>query len=206
MTSRVVNHGMSLDAPTIILASGSPRRAELMRKHGYRVRIVKPPLEEPSGFGQSLSPVELAMAVSYFKAKCVAHTEREGWIIAGDTIVTHQGVIFGKPVDRVDAKRILTALTGTTHHVITGVTLMNARAHRHQLDSDSTAVTMRAMSDAEMQAYLDTRAWEGKAGAYGIQDRGDAFIDRIDGSFTNVVGFPMELIGRMLKEVGLTAP
>lgn len=151
-------------------------------------------------------------------------------ILAGDTVVALDGRLFGKPTDRADARRILSALSGTTHHVITGVALLDIPSpdstrprsvRRADLSSsasygseiagwgthgwcrlirhDTTAVTMRRLTDAERETYLDTGAWKGKAGAYGIQDSGDAFVERIDGSFTNVVGFPMELILQMLK-------
>ncbi len=98
---------------------------------------------------------------------------------------------------------ILSALSGTTHEVITGVTLLNAATGARLIDHDVTAVTMKAMPEPDLEAYLATDGWRGKAGAYGIQDRGDAFIERIDGSFTNVVGFPMELVSRMLSRWGL---
>jgi len=114
-----------------------------------------------------------------------------------------QYAIFGKPRDRADAKRILSAIAGTTHEVITGVTLLDAASGARQIEHDVTRVTMRRLGDDEIEAYLDTGAWQGKAGAYGIQDRGDAFVERIDGSFTNVVGFPMELIERMLQTWGV---
>ena len=87
--------------------------------------------------------------------------------------------------------------------VITGVTLLNASTDEMLIRHDSTDVTMRQLSVDELEAYLDTGAWEGKAGAYGIQDRGDAFVTNVEGSFTNVVGFPMELIGQMLEQWGI---
>ena len=115
-----------------------------------------------------------------------------------DTIAALDGCVFGKPADRADAKHILNRLAGTTHEVITGVTLLDAVTGTRQIEHDVTRVTMKALSDDEIEAYLDTGAWEGKAGAYGIQDKGDAFVTRIEGSFSNVVGFPMELISAML--------
>lgn len=176
-----------------------------MREHGYPVEIIAPPLREPGPLPGDLTPTQQAEAVSYFKAQSVARGLNEGWILAGDTIAALKGRIFGKPVDREDAKNILAALSGTTHEVITGVTLLDAATGARLIDHDVTTVTMKAMPDAELAAYLATDGWRGKAGAYGIQDRGDAFIERIDGSFTNVVGFPMELVSRMLSQWGLEA-
>ena len=186
--------------PRLILASASPRRVSLMREYGFEVEVIKPPLEEPVCLGEDLTPAQQAEALSYFKARSVATLVGEGLILAGDTIVSLSGRIFGKPLDRDDARAILSALAGTTHHVITGVTLLDAATGVRLVRHDSTAVTMRHLSTHELEAYLDTGAWRGKAGAFGIQDHGDPFVERIDGSFTNVVGLPMELISRMLGE------
>ena len=187
----------------LILASASPRRISLMCEHGYAVEVIKPPLEEPAALHPNLTPAEQAEALSYFKAESAATVVTDGVILAGDTIVSLDDRIFGKPANRNDARAILSALAGTTHHVITGVTLLNASNSERLIRHDTTAVIMRPISADELEAYLDTGAWSGKAGAYGIQDRGDAFIERIDGSFTNVVGFPMELVGHMLSKWGI---
>lgn len=193
----------ALQPPRLILASGSPRRISLMREYGYPVEVIAPPLREPGPRPGVLTPTQQAEAVSYFKAQSVARSLNEGWILAGDTIVSLKGRIFGKPAGREDAMTILSALRGTTHEVITGVTLLDASTGARLIQHDVTAVTMKAVPDAELEAYLATDGWRGKAGAYGIQDRGDAFIERIEGSFTNVVGFPMELVSRMLSRWGL---
>ncbi len=189
----------------LILASASPRRVRLMGEYGYTVEVIKPLLEEPAALCEGLTPAEQAEAFSHFKAKSVATLVTEGVILAGDTIVSLNDRVFGKPADRDGARAILSALTSTTHDVITGVTLIDASTGGRLIRHDATAVTMKPMSVDQLEAYLDTGAWAGKAGAYGIQDHGDAFIERIDGSFTNVVGFPMELIGHMLSEWGIHA-
>ncbi len=189
-------------APRLILASSSPRRQALMREYGFEVRVIAPELDEPDLTSRNLSPAQQAEALSYFKAGCVARLIDRGTVIGGDTIAALEGQIFGKPTDRDDARRTLARLAGTTHQVITGVTLLDAARGTRLIQHDTTNVTMRPLADAELEAYLDTGAWQGKAGAYGIQDRGDAFVERIEGSFTNVVGFPMELLGRMLQAWG----
>jgi septum formation protein len=140
--------------------------------------------------------------LSYFKARAVGEIVKDGWILAGDTITVCGGRIFGKPRDRNDARSILMTLSGTSHQVITAVTLLDMAGRRRLIQHDTTTVVMRQLSDYEIEAYLDMGEWEGKAGAYGIQDRGDVFVDRIEGSFTNVVGFPMELVARMLGQMG----
>ena len=189
----------------LILASASPRRAELLREHGYEFEIIRSPLPEPVEFARELSSVERAEASSDFKAQSVAKLVAVGWILAADTIASLSGHVFGKPVDRDDARRILQSLSGTTHQVITGVTLLDASDGSTLTHHDSTDVTMRRLMEREIEDYLDSGVWGGKAGAYGIQDQGDAFVERIDGSFTNVVGLPMELVKRMLDEFARNA-
>lgn len=191
----------------LILASASPRRAELLRNHGYEFEVRPPPHPEPDTHGTRLSPREHAEAASHFKARSVAGVLREDALVLGaDTVVACEGRIFGKPADRRDACRILGALTGTTHEVITGVTLLDTRRRTRLIRHDVTRVTMRRMSPAEMEAYMSSGDWEGKAGAYGIQDHGDAFVECIEGSFTNVVGLPLELLSRMWGDLGLSPP
>lgn len=187
----------------LILASASPRRRELLKERGYVAEVVIPPFKEPTAADRHLPPAQLAQALSHFKAQAVAMSVRSGIILAGDTIAAHESCVFGKPIDRADAKRILTALSGTTHEVITGVTMLDAATGERAIRHDTTAVTMRHLSAVQLEAYLDTEAWIGKAGAFGIQDQDDPFVEHIDGSFTNVVGFPMELIDRMLQDWGI---
>lgn len=185
----------------LVLASASPRRAQLLRDAGYPFRIVTPPIPEPQTPRPGIAPAQEAEALSYFKARAVAGVVRRGLIIAADTVVAFENEVFGKAADEADARRILTRLMGTTHQVITGVTLADAVGGRRAIAHDVTYVTMRSASDGsgdELEAYLATGAWRGKAGAYGIQDRDDPFVRSIRGSFSNVVGLPLELLGRML--------
>lgn len=186
----------------LVLASASPRRAELMRDAGYLFQIAHPPEDDPAELELELPPVQLAEFFSRMKAKSVAPMFTDELIIGADTIATLEGRIFGKPADRAGAKRILQSIAGTTHQVITGVTVIDSGSGKTMTRHDVTQVTMRPLSDAEIEGYLDTSAWRGKAGAYGIQDHGDKFVTSIEGSFTNVVGLPMELLDRMLAEFG----
>lgn len=187
----------------LILASMSPRRAALMREYGYEVEIVAPPIDEPNPVGRELPPAHLAQALSYFKAQAVATSLDAGVILAGDTVVALGQQIFGKAVDRADARRILTALTGTTHEVVTGVTLLDAATGERDIRHASTTVTMRQIPEDLLEAYLDSKAWIGKAGAFGIQDYNDPFVSRFEGSFTNIVGFPMTIVTSMLAGWGI---
>lgn len=188
----------------LILASSSPRRRELLEGLGYRVEMVAPPIKEPTAVDRDLPPAQLAQAISYFKAKSVGMSIDSGFILAGDTIAALGRRVFGKPTDRDDAARILMALSGTTHQVITGVTLVDAVTGERAIRHETTSVSLRRLSKDQLEAYLESNAWVGKAGAFGIQDRDDPFVKRIDGSYTNVVGFPMELIDAMLREWGIS--
>ena len=188
----------------LILASGSPRRRELLEAYGYEVETIVPPFKEPTAVDRDLPPAQLAQALSYFKAQSVGMSVDSGFILAGDTIAALGLRVFGKPKNRDDAARILSALSGTTHEVVTGVTLLDAATGERSIRHESTAVTMRRLSVQQLEAYLDTNAWMGKAGAFGIQEKDDPFVERIDGSYTNVVGFPMELIDAMLLEWGIS--
>lgn len=182
-----------------ILASNSPRRRQLLCEAGYAFRVVVPPLEEPNEQGGSLSPAQQAEALAYYKARAVAdQVGDELPILAADTVVTDGRRVFGKPADADDARRILGQLAGTRHQVITGVALL-ARGKR-VIASQSTTVQMRPMTPAELDNYIRSNAWQGKAGAYGIQDQGDAFVERVEGSFSNVVGLPMELVVPLLDK------
>ena len=200
----------------LILASASPRRKQLLQEYGYDVETITPPLAEPDldairetsaalPYGSSethRSPSAIAQAIGSFKAKSVADRLVSGIVLAGDTVVAHEDRLFGKPTDRAHATAILRTLQGTTHQVITGVALVDAKSGRRRLEHASTAVTMKSIAKADLQRYLNSGLWMGKAGAYGIQERDDPFVARIDGSFTNVVGLPMELITSMLADWG----
>jgi len=192
----------------LILASGSPRRAQLLADNGYQFEVVPPPLEEPDESSPRVPPEQLAEALSYYKARSVANTIRcsDAAILAADTVVAYQSRIFGKPGDAEAARAILSVLAGTTHQVITGVTVLQPASGLRLIGHEVTHVTMRPMSPDVLDQYIASGAWRGKAGAYGIQDHGDAYIERIQGSFTNVVGLPMSLVAKMLQEVGYVSP
>jgi len=172
----------------------------LLAEAGYDFEVVDPPIEEPTGLGPALSPVERAEALAYFKARSVADGKPRAYVIGADTVVATAGKsakVLGKPADRVEAERMLRDLSGTLHQVITGVALLGPGGHR-QIASAVTHVTMRPMTDAEIEAYVESGEWIGKAGAYAIQETADRFIERIEGSLTNVVGLPIEMVTRMI--------
>lgn len=186
----------------LVLASASPRRAALMREYGYEFEVTTPPLEEPAFLPGNPAPAQQAEALAYFKARSTAERVQGAVILAADTLVALGERVFGKPTDRAHARRILQMLSGTTHDVITGVAILDTTTGDRIIRHDSTAVTMNSLTDTQLEDYLDTGAWKGKAGAYGIQDHGDEFVVRVSGSFTNVVGLPMELVSDLLGTLG----
>jgi septum formation protein len=186
----------------LVLASASPRRRELVAGLGLGFRVEAADVDETPPRGAS--PEEAARAIARRKALAVAPRSGDDPILAADTIVVAaDGEILGKPRDAADACRMLGKLSGTTHRVITGVCLVTGRGARVDVESDVTLVTMRRLTDGEVQAYVDSGECFDKAGSYAIQETGDRFVTRVEGSWTNVVGLPMELVRRLLDENGL---
>ena len=190
------------EARLLILASSSPQRRQLLLQAGVPFQAVDPPIDEPDEPIANLPPARQAESLAYFKARSVADRHPGRTVLAADTIVAGPAGILGKPADADDARRMLAALSGTTHQVITGIALITPAGQRH-IASDTTSVTMKPMSRGDIEAYIDSGEWMGKAGAYAIQLSADRYVDHLDGSFTNVVGLPMELVMQMLGEFEL---
>ena len=184
----------------LVLVSHSPQRVELLRKAGYRFDIVEPAFEEPRHKPPHLTPAQHAQAMAFFKAASVAEQHPDQLLLGADTVISAGADLFGKPVDRADARRMVSILTRRPHQVITGLALLAPALDRRIIADDVTTVYMKPMADAELETYLDSNAWQGKAGAYGLQAGADAFVERIEGSFSNVIGLPMELLSRLLKQ------
>ncbi|MBN1554874.1 MAG: septum formation protein Maf [Phycisphaerae bacterium] len=185
--------------PRLILASASPRRRELLARAGYDFDVQPPVMDEPNHLPAGLPPVSHAESLAYFKARGVAETRSDARVLGADTVVAAGGRILGKPSDADDARRMLTELSHNQHAVITGVALLGPGEER-VIAADVTHVTMRPMSPEEIEDYVASGEWQGKAGAYAIQETADRFIVSLEGSFTNVVGLPMELLGRLLGQ------
>ena len=178
----------------LILASGSPRRRELLAKMGYDFEICVPDVDEHvSGHARDIVAI-----LSQRKARAAAAHYTEGTVIASDTLVSYQGTPLGKPENEADAARMLKMLSGNTHEVFTGVTLLDAASGRRMTRVVRTGVTFRSLSDAEIAAYIATGEPMDKAGAYGIQGGAGRFVVKLDGSFENVMGFPVDDIRDML--------
>jgi len=189
--------------PCLILASNSPRRRQLLEEAGYAFKVIPPTITEPSDALAKAPPAQQAEALAYFKARSVFDSVRPDLPVLGaDTVVAVGNTTVGKPVDARHAREILTLLAGTRHQVITALALIDPGGHR-LIASEASWVRMRAMSPAEIDRYIAGGTWQGKAGAYGIQDHDDAFVECVEGSFTNVMGLPMELLKGLLAQLVL---
>ena len=184
----------------LVLASASPRRQQLLREAGYEFAVSPANIDEDSYL--NLMPIELARHLSFEKAKAVSSRFPHDVVLAADTVVAFGDRPLGKPEDADDARKMLTLLSGTTHIVITGVTLMQKESEVQQTRAAMSAVRMRMLSADEIIAYIAGGQWEGKAGGYGIQDH-DPFVTKMSGSHSNVVGLPMELVEKMLREMNI---
>lgn len=181
----------------LILASGSPRRLELLDLMGLTYTVETPDVDESF----SGRPSETVMEISRRKAAAVAARHSDSIIIAADTLVFADGAL-GKPHTPERAKEMLRSLAGNWHHVYTGITVINTRSGRILRNVDKTRVHLVPMTEQEIDAYVATGEPLDKAGAYGIQGMGGMFVDRIDGSYSNVVGLPMSMLRIMLAQVG----
>lgn len=186
--------------PPLILASASPRRAELLRQLKLEFRVVPSATEEI--FDDQLSPLELCQINAHRKARAVAKTIPDALVLAADTLVFLDDEIMGKPRDAADARRMLTRLQGRTHQVVTGFSLIHLRGHRERTLAVGTDVTFRALTAAQIEEYLAKVHPLDKAGAYAIQEHGDMIVSEIVGSFSNVVGLPIERVGEELASWG----
>ena len=183
--------------PPLILASASPRRAELLRQLQTEFQIV--PSEAAEVIDEQLSPQELCQLNAHHKARAVAKKMPDALVLGADTLVFLEGEIMGKPRDRADARRMLARLQGRTHQVVTGISLIHLRGHRERLFATSTDVTFRPLAAGQIGDYLSKINPLDKAGAYAIQEHGDLIVSEISGSFSNVVGLPVERVGDELK-------
>ena len=181
----------------LILASGSPRRRELLDLMGLTYTVETPDVDESF----SGRPSETVMEISRRKAAAVAARHSDSIIIAADTLVFADDAL-GKPHTPERAKEMLRSLAGNWHHVYTGITVINTRSGRVLRNVDKTRVHLVPMTEQEIDAYVATGEPLDKAGAYGIQGMGGMFVDRIDGSYSNVVGLPMSMLRIMLAQVG----
>jgi septum formation protein len=222
-----MNRPPSPPVPRLILASRSPRRAALLRQMGFEFSIAWKEVDE--NLKDRTEPAETVLSLSALKAEAVlleaeavvSRTEAVlseaeavvsgagavpsgvtgGLVVGADTVVVLDGELLGKPESRIAAGRMLRRLSGRTHEVFTGFTLIDSTTGGRVRGVERTAVTFRRLDDWEIDGYVSSGMPMDKAGAYGIQDRSGLFVERIDGCFYNVVGFPLTRFYEGLKEL-----
>ena len=186
--------------PPLVLASRSPRRRELLAAAGYDFNVIEPALAAECGVCSRETPPELVARLAWQKARDVASRVDRGLVIGCDTVAECRGLILGKPRDETHAREMLSTLRGREHHVYSGLCLWQRPGDEHHVEVDVTRLVMDPISDAELETYLATGSWRDKAGAFGYQDDLD-WVHVIEGSESNVVGLPLELLARMLADV-----
>ncbi len=187
----------------LILASASPRRAELLRSAGVAFEVRPAHIDEAPRPEER--PRQLALRLAQRKARAVAEElSQTTWAVLGaDTIVVVDGEALGKPVDREDARSMLRRLENRSHEVISAFSLLSSAGERHE--TASTRVSFRAFDDDELEGYLDRGGWDDKAGAYAIQAEAGYLVSSIEGSYSNVVGLPLCETIEALQQLGLLA-
>lgn len=180
---------------SLILASSSPRRQELLQLLQIPFQSISANVNED--FSEHMKANEVVKELAYRKAAAVAKEHQDHWVIGSDTIVVLNGEILGKPINRADAQETLKKLSGQTHEVYTGVSIILGR--HDYVFVEKTNVTFWELSDLEIERYLDTGEPFDKAGSYGIQGYGALFVKQIDGDYYSVVGLPVSRLARELK-------
>lgn len=193
-----------MSPPPLILASSSPRRAGYLRELGFSFRRVVPAVDETSRRGES--PRRYVRRIAESKAGVVSKRYPRHWVVGADTTVVVDGRILGKPADDRDARRILKLLSGRSHQVVSAIALVRFQDSILRSAISTTRVFFRKLTPDEIRRYVETGEPMNKAGAYGIQGVGAFLVSRIEGSFSNVVGFPLEKFFELWNDADLPLP
>ena len=183
---------------SFILASASPRRRGLLAEAGYDFQVVVPDVDESAFVAEGIEAGEYAKRLALAKARSVAERFRDSLVVGADTVVDFDGEVIGKPADAKEAEQITVKLFSAPHRVVTGVAIVRLSDETELVESDSTTVYPRRMTPEQIAEHIAGGTWRDKAGAYAIQEDGDEFVERIEGSLTNVMGLPMELLRQMM--------
>jgi septum formation protein len=183
-------------AAPLLLASTSPQRRAILEQLGIPFEVVAPQYDENDPPG--LQPVQLVQAHAHGKADSVADVAGDRPVLGVDTAVVLDGRMYGKPQRPGQAEEILEALSGRTHEVVSGLCLITPAWE--EIEAETTRVSFRTLTPRDIASYVSTGEWEGRAGAYAIQGRGAALVERIEGDYLNVVGLPAALLIRLLAE------
>ena len=184
--------------PKLILASRSPRRRELLEAAGYRFEVLRPGETVEQGLLGGESPAEFVARLAYLKAADVARRVVEGLVLGCDTVAECDGQVLGKPSGKDHARQMLETLSGREHRVLSGLCLWKVPHGRPDVRVAVTRLRMDRLTGGQLDRYLAGGGWQGKAGAFGYQDR-PGWVHVIEGSQSNVVGLPMELLAEMLS-------
>jgi septum formation protein len=182
----------------IILASRSPRRKQLLAETGYKFTTVNPDIDESTFTAEGISPCEYAKRLALAKARSVGEKFPDYLVIGADTVADFGGEIIGKAGNAKEAGEITRRLFSRPHKVITAVAIVRIDDGTEIVESDSTTVYPKKLTESQIAEHIKGGSWQGKAGAYAISEQ-DEFVERIEGSLTNVMGLPMELLHRLLK-------
>jgi septum formation protein len=186
----------------LILASGSPRRRLLLEGLGLKFEVVPPSNDENMELWDD--PHRLVENLAQQKAREVSSKVKTSVVLAADTIVVKDGEVMGKPHDRLEAIKMLQQLSGGKHQVITGVCLIDMASNKELVDSETTTVHFRTLSEPEITRYVDSGEPFDKAGGYGIQEKGALLVSGIEGCFYNVVGLPLAKLQTMFQRLGIS--
>ena len=185
----------------IILASASPRRRELLTEAGYDFTVIESSIDESEFSAEGIEPYKFAEQLALAKANDVAQKYPDKIVIGADTIVDYAGRIIGKPEDDIEARRIIENLFSSPHKVITGLAIVRLCYNIELVAHDSTTVYPKQLTPEQISQHIESSLWKDKAGAYAIKENGDEFVEKIDGSLTNVMGLPMELLETLLQQI-----
>lgn len=186
---------------SFILASVSPRRKQLLAEAGYKFTVVRPDIDELAFPVEGIEACEYAERLALAKAKDVAQKHPDNLVIGADTVVDFEGQIIGKPTDAKDAEQITKKLFSKPHKVITGIAIVRLCDGIELSECDTTTVYPKRLTSEQIAEHINSESWRDKAGAYAIKENGDEFVERIEGSLTNVMGLPMELLKRLLTGI-----
>lgn len=189
-----------MNLPPLILASASPRRSELLRQLGMEFRVITS--DAPEVHDGELTAREIAQVNAYRKARAVAKKFPDALVLGADTLVYLDTLLMGKPGSLEHAYQMLEQLQGRTHEVVTAVCLLNLRNHRQKVFTEVTNVTFQSLDAVKIRRYLTNVNPLDKAGAYAIQEQGDLIVEKISGSYSNVVGLPVERLQSELMAWG----
>ena len=189
----------------LVLASGSPRRRNLLERLGFPCDVITSTIDEAALLKRGGKPPTLAERCALAKARNVAAgIGRKAVVLGADTIVAMNEVVFGKPDNRAEARQMLATLSGKWHTVVTGLAVIVVEENKEYIDHEITRVRMGPLDEALITAYLSTGEPMDKAGAYGIQGYGGVLVEKIEGCFFNVMGLPLFKLERMFEKCGLS--